>query len=216
MNIILLGPQGSGKGTQARLLGEKFGFFYIASGDVLRSIAKTNPEIAATMKAGRLIPDEQTFNFMLDNLRENNVKDNVLFDGFPRSSVQFELFEKNNFPIHLVLLIRISDEEAIRRLSARRMHKTTGEIYNLITNPPPEGVKSEDLIQREDDRPEAIKTRLAIFHSVTEELISDLERSGIDYAEVDGQRPIKQIHEELVEIIERSPEFKSISRHQER
>ncbi|MBX4205603.1 nucleoside monophosphate kinase [Candidatus Microgenomates bacterium] len=209
MNIILLGPQGSGKGTQAKLLMEKYGFFYVSTGDLLRNIAKTNKDISETMKSGKLIPDEQTFKFMMDYLKENHVSDGILFDGYPRSAKQFGMFETENIKIDLILILRISDEEAVRRLSARRMHKQTGEIYNLITNPPSSDIDPGDLIQREDDKPEAILQRLKIFHSVTEELIQDIQKSGIRHEEVDAQRPIDDINKDLVNIIE---EVKSGSR----
>ena len=202
MNIILLGTQGSGKGTQARLLVEKYGFFYVSTGDLLRSIAKDNKEIEEIMKSGKLIPDEQTFQFIKEHLEKNNVSDNILFDGYPRSAEQFSMFAKNKVKIDLVFVLRISDEEAVKRLSARRMHRQTGEIYNLITNPPSSDINPEDLIQREDDKPDAIRQRLQIFHTVTENLIHDIEAGGITYKEIDAERPIEEIQNDLVEVIE--------------
>jgi len=200
MIILLLGPQGSGKGTQARLLCEKFNLFYVSTGDLLRKVAETDQGIADTMKRGDLIPDEKTFEVIKAYLKENNVSDNILFDGFPRTLEQFRWFKSDGMKIDLILLISISDEESVKRLSSRRMDRNTGKIYNLITNPP-EGVNLSDLIQRDDDKPEAIKERLATFHRVTNSLVGEIKEEGIPFFEVDGERPIDVIQEELVGII---------------
>ncbi len=202
MNILLLGPQGSGKGTQARMLCEKFDLFYVSTGDLLRKVAESDPEITSIMQKGDLIPDEKTFQVIKDYLANNNVSGNILFDGFPRTLDQFRWFKSDGMKIDLIFLLNISDEEAVKRLSSRRMDKNTGKIYNLITNPPSSDVNPSDLVQREDDKPEAIKERLSTFHRVTNDLIAEINQEGIPFFEVNGERPINEIQDELVKIFE--------------
>ena len=140
MNILLLGPQGSGKGTQAGLLIEKFGFLSLSSGDILRKRAETDSGLKERLSNGIFIPDEETFGILRQYLEERSTFDNILMDGFPRSIKQYELFKNwlsgKGTKIDLVLVLKIGEEETIKRLSARRMDPKTDKIYNLITDPP--------------------------------------------------------------------------------
>lgn len=205
MNIVILGPQGSGKGTQAHLLAKHFGFFYLDAGAYLRELAKTDPQLDQIInERGALIPDAQMDKIIKDYLVSQNRFDNILFDGFPRTSDQFNLLEEflvnKGSRISLVIFLTIPDQEAIRRLSARRVHKKTGEIYNLITNPPGEEVNLSDLEQRDDDTPAAIAERLKHYHQSTEPLINLLTDKEI-LVKVDGVRSIEAIQADLNAIV---------------
>jgi adenylate kinase len=207
MNIIILGPQGSGKGTQAKMLAERYNLFYFDAGSFLRNLAKSNPDIDGLInKKGELIEDNTMFNFVRNNLEGQNISHNIIFDGYPRSVKQFELLsnwlQEKGSKIDLAILLNIGEKETIRRLSARRIDPNTGEIYNLITNPPPAHVDPKNLIQREDDKEAVIRRRLLEYHSITQPLIDYLLEKGI-LSEINGERPIEDIQKEIIEIIER-------------
>lgn len=197
MNIALLGPQGSGKGTQGELLSEKTGMYYFDAGAHLREIAKTRPDIDQMVnKRGVLVPDELMYKIVRDYLIEKNKFDEIIFDGYPRSLTQWNLLTNllslHAHSIEKVFYLHIPEEESVKRLSARRMNPVNGEIYNLITNPPPPGVDVNTLLHREDDKPEAIKERLEAFRVSTEPLINKLKEEG-KLVEINGVLPIEEI-----------------------
>ena len=209
MNLILLGPQGSGKGTQAELLVQKYGLNYVEMGKILRSIAESDNQYAKIVKEmidkGELVPDEYVRLIAWDHINKQDKEKGWLFDGYPRSLEQYEYLEdmlrKFGKKIDWVVYLFISPEESIRRLSARRTCEKCGEIFNLVTNPPknPEicdkcGGK---LTQREDDQPGAIKRRLELFNERTKPILEKARQENI-LMEVNGERPIEQIHEEIV------------------
>ncbi|MEK7112536.1 MAG: nucleoside monophosphate kinase [Patescibacteria group bacterium] len=206
MNIIILGPQGSGKGTQARLLSQKLGLFYFESGDFLRERARADSRIDEIInKKGELLPDEETFTLVRDFLKEKTQNlDGLLLDGYPRSLKQYQLLKDwltdEGKKIDLAIFLTISDAEGVRRLSARRVDKETGKVYNLITNPPGPGVEKEKLLQRPDDTPELIKRRLEQYQETTSPLIEVLKKDGI-LVEVNGERPIEVILNDLEKIV---------------
>jgi adenylate kinase len=206
MNILLLGPQGSGKGTQARLLCEKFGFFYFESGGFLRDASKTNANLAKMLAAGQFVPDAEMSSYVTSYLDEKGVYDNIIFDGFPRSVIQYDSLKDwltaKKVKIDMVFLLKIDEEETVRRLSARRMDPVTGKIYNLVTDPPPSGVDINSLTQRDDDKPEAIKKRLSWYEEQVTPLVAAL-REDIGVIDIDGTRPIAEIQKDLVEIVEK-------------
>lgn len=201
MILAILGPQGSGKGTQAAKLSEKYNLFNLDVGAVLREMAKTNPEIDVVVnKRGALLPDDQVFKIVEEYLDRENLTDNILFDGYPRSIEQYNFMSghlaKQGKRFDGVIFLTIPDEVAIERLSSRRIHKKTGEIYNLITNPPSADINPDDLEQREDDKPEAIKERLKMYHEQTQPLIEHLKSQGL-VIEVDGTKPIEEVFEKI-------------------
>lgn len=204
MNIILIGPQGSGKGTQARILCNKFNFFYFESGAYLRRIAESHPELKKTLSQGLLVPDKEMTSYLEAFLDSKNLYDDIIFDGFPRSVEQY-MFLKNwlsdkKVRLDLVIDLQISAKETIRRLSARRLDPTTGEIYNLITDPPPPDIDTKRLIHRDDDKPGAIKKRLSLYNKRTIPLIK-LFKKELEVFVVDGERSIVQISDDIESIV---------------
>lgn len=205
MNIILLGPQGCGKGTQARLLQEKYGFNYFESGAYLRRIGEKYPEIKRIMDSGQLVPDKEFTSYLASYLDSEHMYDGVIFDGFPRTVDQY-LFLRNwlndkNVKIDLVFVIEISEVETVRRLSGRRIDPKTNKIYNLVTDKLPEGIDEKDLIQRDDDKEDAIKKRLEIYNTRTTQLIEEVGKDS-KVIRVNGERPIEEIHNEISSIID--------------
>lgn len=209
MNIVLLGPQGSGKGTQARLLCQKYGFYYFESGAYLRRIAKQNSDLEKTLAEGKLVPGKEMTSYLTAFLDSQQIYDNILFDGFPRTLKQYRFLKSwlsdREVSIDLVFNLKISEKESVRRLSARRMDPATGEIYNLITDVPPKSVDKSKLVQREDDKPKAIKQRLLVYRKFTLPLISEFKKDT-KVVDVDGQRPIETIFKQLVSIIDKENE----------
>lgn len=207
MNILLLGPQGSGKGTQARKLCDKFHFYYFESGGFLREASKSNGHLAQMLSAGQFVPDAEMSSYVTSYLDEKGIYDNILFDGFPRSLLQYETLKDwltlKKVKIDMVILLQIPEEETIRRLSARRMDPATGQIYNLVTDPPPSGVNLDTLVQRDDDKPEAIQKRLGWYREQVTPLIAAL-RQDIGVIDVDGTLSIDEIQKQLVEVIEKA------------
>lgn len=206
MNIIILGPQGSGKGTQANLLAKKLNLFYFDMGEFLREESKNNPVLDEIVnKKGGFVPEEMSTPLALKYI-ESKVpeRDGIVFDGVPRSrkqnSILGEWLKEKGKKIDRVILLEVSEEVSINRLSARRMCRACGKIYNLITEPPPTPNKCScggELYQREDDYPEAIKKRLSWYRELTQLLLEDYESKGI-LVKVNGEKPIDEIFNDIV------------------
>jgi adenylate kinase len=203
MNIIVLGPLGSGKGTQARLIAEKLNLFYIETGKFLRELAKSDSSIDERInKKGILLPDEEIFSLLTKHIEDKSqTRENLLLEGYPRSVKQYELLKewlaKESQQIDKAIFLEISEKESIRRTSARKIDRKTGKIYNLITNPPGLDVDTNNLYQRPDDKPEAIKKRLDWFKDSVLPLVDVFEKEGI-LERVDGERPIETIFEDIL------------------
>jgi len=210
MNLMILGPQGCGKGTQARLLSEKLGLTYVESGALLREVAKTDPKIDEAMnKKGQLLPDETTFSIVKNYLEEKVPQGtNILLDGYPRSLRQYEFIKdylaQKGTKLDKAIFLDITDAESVKRLSARRICSACGEVYNFITNPPSNPEVCDKcggkLFQREDDKPGLIEERLRLFRMSTEPLIRKFEDEGI-LININGEQPIQTILEEILEKI---------------
>jgi adenylate kinase len=208
MNILILGPQASGKGTQARLLSENLNLFYLESGRILREIAKVDPYVNETINVkGELLPDDETTRIVSSYLDKNAPSgDNIILDGFPRSLAQYELFASylstKGKKIDKAIFLDISDDETVKRLTARRSCVKCGEVYNLLTNPPKsDGICDKcggSLVQRPDDKPEVIQERLKVYRTTTEPLVKKLEEEGI-LIKVDGEQPIETILGQILE-----------------
>ena len=206
MNILLIGPPGSGKGTQARLLIHDFGFAYFSAGDILRRWSeKDTPRgrrIKELINKGQFISDLLMREIFVDFLVKNKGKD-ILLDGYPRNLSQAKTAEQylmNRGGLNLVFYLRISDREVTRRLSSRVVCSRCGAVYNLITNPPHrKGICDRcggKLEIRADEQPATIKRRLAIYKRRTKALIDYFAKRGV-LVSIDGERPIKTIYEDI-------------------
>jgi adenylate kinase len=179
MKLILLGGPGAGKGTQAAFITEKFGIPQISTGDMLRAAVKAGTpmgvEAKKVMDAGGLVSDDIILGLIAERLKQADCAKGFLFDGFPRTLPQAEALRTQGIELDYVLEIDVSDEEIIRRMSGRRVHPGSGRTYHVVFNPPKtegkDDATGEALIQRDDDKEETVRKRLAVYHSQTKPLI---------------------------------------------
>jgi adenylate kinase len=207
LNLILLGPPGAGKGTQADRLKDDFGLPYIGTGDLLRKHKEEETELgreaAGYMNNGDLVPDDLVIRMILEEI-EDKGRDGFLLDGYPRSIAQAEALaealEEGGRRLTAALLIDADDDTVIQRLSGRRQCAKNGHLYHVDFDPPKhEGVCDQDgsrLIQREDDRPETVKKRLATYHDKTEPLIDYYDERGL-LRRFDGTRDANEVHDHI-------------------
>ena len=213
MRMILLGPPGAGKGTQARFICERYGIPQISTGDMLRAAVAAGTELGkqakAVMDAGELVSDDIIIGLVKERIAEADCSSGVLFDGFPRTLAQAEAMRDAGVDIDAVVEIAVPDNEIVARLSGRRSHPGSGRVYHVTFNPPKvEGVDDitgEPLVHRDDDREETIRNRLANYHAQTEVLTSyygDLEAKGGAGAprliKVDGTQAIEAVRDEAL------------------
>jgi adenylate kinase len=210
MNLIILGPQASGKGTQADLLTKELGLFHLESGELLRELAKTNKKIYEYQNVkGELVPDEETLGYIAKHLDEKDAfNKGVIFDGYPRSVRQYNLLKdwlnSKKQKINKAIFVNVSEDTTVERLSARRVCEKCKTVYNLITNPPPLPSRCEcggGLVQRDDDRPETIRKRLKVYKELTKPLIDVLRKEG-NVIEVNGERDIDVIFTDILKKLE--------------
>ncbi|THF66117.1 adenylate kinase [Pseudothauera nasutitermitis] len=179
MRLILLGPPGAGKGTQANFIKEKFGIPQISTGDMLRAAVKAGTplgiEAKKVMDSGGLVSDDIIIGLVKDRLQQPDCKDGYMFDGFPRTIPQADAMKAAGVPIDFVLEIDVPDSEIVERMSGRRVHVASGRTYHVKYNPPKVAGKDdetgEDLIQRDDDREETVQKRLEVYHAQTKPLV---------------------------------------------
>ena len=212
MNLILIGAQGSGKGTQADLLSEALGLPHVASGDLFRKASEEKTELGLQVKVyldrGELVPDDLTVVMVLGRLEKPDCAQGVILDGFPRTVAQAQVLDEGlagaGKQIDLALYLNVPREELLERLSGRYICQAEQHVYNIRTRPPKvPGVCDIDgspLHQRPDDTGEAVQTRLDIFFNETIQLLDYYGRQQ-KLVEVDGNRSIEQVHQSLLEAI---------------
>ena len=210
MRLILLGPPGAGKGTQATFIKEKFQIPQISTGDMLRAAVKAGTPLGmaakSVMDAGGLVSDDIIIGLVKDRLKQTDCDHGYLFDGFPRTVPQADAMKEAGVTIDFVLEIDVPDAAIIERMSGRRVHAASGRTYHVKFNPPKvagkDDVTGEDLIQREDDKEETVTRRLSVYHEQTEILVgyyNDWAKSGAPgapkYRKIAGVGPVESIRD---------------------
>lgn len=214
MNIVVLGLPASGKGTQAELLANKLGLYYLEMGEVLREIAKEKTSLGKEVnrivyQEGGLVPDKAMRQIVGKLLAEIKPDKGIVFDGYPRKLSQYQDLEKmlanRGAKIDKVFFLKVSRETIIKRISSRRVCPRCDSEYNLITRPPKKNKLCDQcqvkLIQRQDDKPGIVKKRLETYRRLTIPMIKHVRQQGI-LEEVDGERPIEVIHQDIMNRLE--------------
>lgn len=216
MRLILLGPPGAGKGTQAAFIKEKFGIPQISTGDMLRVAVKAGTPLGKAAKVimdqGGLVSDDIIIGLVKERLAQPDCKNGFLFDGFPRTIPQAQSIVDAHIPIDFVLEISVPDADIVERITGRRVHLASGRVYHIKFNPPKvegkDDVTGEALVQRDDDKEEIVKKRLAVYHAQTEALVTfyrNLAHSGDphapQYRSVNGLGSIEEITHRVFEAL---------------
>jgi len=195
MRLILLGPPGAGKGTQAQFIRDKFGIPQISTGDMLRAAVKAGTPLGKqakqVMDSGRLVSDDIIIGLVKERLREPDCKRGYLFDGFPRTIPQADALKNAGVALDYVLEIDVPDADIITRMTGRRVHPGSGRVYHLKFNPPQaegkDDATGEPLIQRDDDKPETVKKRLEVYRQQTRPLVDYYQAlPGVKYRKISG------------------------------
>ncbi|MCX7976131.1 MAG: adenylate kinase [Bellilinea sp.] len=210
--IVLLGPPGAGKGTQAQVLAEKTGLAHISSGDIFRENLKNQTELGKLaqgyMNRGELVPDDVTIAMIRERLSRPDCSDGAILDGFPRTPAQAEalsaMLEELNGKVVSVPYISVPAEVLIERLSGRWTCRTCGKVYHSVYNPPEKaGICDDDggeLYQREDDQPATVEKRIKVYMEQTSPLIEHYRKAGL-LVEIDGTQPIEEVTRQLLKAI---------------
>jgi adenylate kinase len=209
MRIILLGPPGAGKVTQAKFICEKFGIPQISTGDMLRAAVKAETamglQVKEVMAAGGLVSDEIIIGIVKERIAEPDCSNGFLFDGFPRTIPQAEALQAAGVKIDTVLEIAVDDEEIVDRMSGRRMHEGSGRVYHIKYNPPKQegidDVTGETLVQRDDDQEDTVRTRLQVYHEQTKPLVGYYQNlvtsGGPEYICIEGVGSVEDISNKI-------------------
>ncbi len=210
MRIILLGPPGAGKGTQAQNITKAFSIPQISTGDMLRAAIREGTELGKAAKAvmdkGQLVSDDIILGLVKERIAQPDCKNGFLFDGFPRTIPQAQTLVDNGIAIDAVVEIEVPDDKIVKRMSGRRVHLASGRTYHIVYNPPKvegkDDVTGEPLVIRPDDREETVRARLKVYHEQTEPLVKfyrDLAKKGATkFLAVDGDRDVEVISKEII------------------
>ena len=212
MKIIMLGAPGAGKGTQAKMIADKYGVPHISTGDIFRANIKNGTELGMEAKKymdqGLLVPDELTVRILLDRVAQDDCKNGYVLDGFPRTIPQAEVLDseltKLGDHIDYAINVDVPDENIVKRMSGRRACLTCGATYHIEHVPPKkEGicdVCGSDLVLRDDDKPETVKNRLNVYHEQTQPLIDFYTEKGV-LKTVDGTVPMEEVFAAITAIL---------------
>ena len=212
MKLILIGPPGGGKGTQAKLLMKKYNIPQISTGDMLREHVKNLTSLGKSAKEymdnGQLVPDNLILDMMKHKLKEDNCMNGYILDGFPRTIPQAigldKLLKSINHSLDKVLALEINDNLIIERMGGRRVHLASGRIYHIKYNPPKkedkDDITNEKLIIRKDDKPSTVKHRLNVYHNQTSPIIDYYNNKNI-LTKINGNDSIENVHSNILKII---------------
>ena len=212
MKIIMLGAPGAGKGTQAKMIAEKYGVPHVSTGDIFRANIKNGTQLGMEAKKymaqGLLVPDELTVRILLDRVAQDDCKNGYVLDGFPRTIPQAQVLDealtKLGDKIDYAIDVDVPDENIIRRMSGRRACLTCGATYHIEHIPPKkEGICDKcgsELVLRDDDKPETVKNRLAVYHEQTQPLIDFYEKKDV-LRTVDGTLPMEEVFAAITGIL---------------
>ena len=212
MKIIMLGAPGAGKGTQAKMIADKYNVPHVSTGDIFRANIKNGTELGMEAKKymdqGLLVPDELTVKILLDRVAQDDCRNGYVLDGFPRTIPQAEVLDneltKLGETIDFAIDVNVPDENIINRMSGRRACLACGATYHIAHGPPKqEGICDrcgKELVLRDDDKPETVKNRLEIYHEQTQPLIDFYTKKGV-LKTVDGTVPMNEVFEAIVAIL---------------
>lgn len=205
MRVILLGPPGAGKGTQAQFICDEYQIPQISTGDMLRAAVRAETLLGSRVKqvmgSGDLVSDDIIITLVKERIAQPDCANGFLFDGFPRTIVQARSLAEAEIDLDCVLEIAVPDEEIVRRLSGRRVHEASGRVYHVVFNPPRQAEIDDEsgdvLVQREDDKEETVRQRLVVYHSQTYPLVEFYRQgshsSPVKYHEVNGLGDVEVI-----------------------
>jgi adenylate kinase len=212
MRIILLGSPGSGKGTQAQFITQKYGIPQISTGDMLRAAVRAGTplgiEAKKVMDAGGLVSDDIILGLIKERIAQDDCRNGFLLDGFPRTIAQAEGLKAMGIDITHVIEIAVDDEEIVKRMAGRRVHPASGRSYHVIFNPPKadnvDDVTGEPLIQRDDDKEETVRKRLQVYHEQTKPLVGYYSAAGqtAKFATIAGVGGVGEITAKLFAVLE--------------
>ena len=212
MKIIMLGAPGAGKGTQAKMIAEKYGLPHISTGDIFRANIKNGTELGKEAKEymdkGLLVPDELTVRLLLDRVAQDDCKNGYVLDGFPRTIPQAEVLDEKlselGEKVDYAINVDVPDENIVNRMSGRRACLSCGATYHIVSIPPKkEGicdVCGSKLVLRDDDKPETVQNRLKVYHDQTQPLINFYEKKGV-LRSVDGTLPMEEVFTAITKIL---------------
>ena len=217
MRLILLGPPGAGKGTQAKAISEKYGIPQISTGDMLRAAVRAETplgiEAKKVMDTGELVSDNLILQLVRDRISEDDCASGYLLDGFPRTITQAEGMKKLGIDVDFVVELQVADEEIIERMSGRRIHLASGRVYHVKFNPPKtenlDDKTGEQLIQRDDDAEQTVRKRLEVYHKQTASLIDyysvNEDKSSDDdpiFMRINGSGDLKEISKNIFGLLQ--------------